>query len=60
MTVGADPAEEKMIAAIIEANDPVKRFNKVCAVDHISPPGVVFGFLGPNGVGKTTTITGPI
>lgn len=33
--------------------------SKVRAVDHLSleiPQGIVFGFLGPNGSGKTTTI----
>ena len=47
------------MGTIIEARDLVKRFNGVTAVDHISfavPEGVIFGFLGPNGVGKTTTI----
>ena len=44
---------------IIEARDPVKRFEGSTAVDHISfavPEGAIFGFLGPNGAGKTTTI----
>jgi ABC-2 type transport system ATP-binding protein len=48
-----------MTAAIIEARDLVKRFNSFTAVDHISfavPEGVIFGFLGPSGAGKTTTI----
>ena len=36
-----------------------KRFGKKTAVDHIDiavPEGQVWGFLGPNGSGKTTTI----
>ncbi|MGH3185389.1 MAG: ATP-binding cassette domain-containing protein, partial [Streptosporangiaceae bacterium] len=36
-----------------------KRFGRVTAVDGLSftaAPGVVTGFLGPNGVGKTTTL----
>jgi ABC-2 type transport system ATP-binding protein len=48
-----------MMAAIIEARDLVKRFDRFTAVDHISfavEAGVIFGFLGPNGAGKTTTI----
>jgi ABC-2 type transport system ATP-binding protein len=48
-----------MLAAIIEARDLVKRFDGFTAVDRISfavPEGVIFGFLGPNGASKTTTI----
>ncbi|MCU1361055.1 MAG: transporter related protein [Ilumatobacteraceae bacterium] len=36
-----------------------KRFGSVAVVDHLDlrvPTGSVFGFLGPNGSGKTTTI----
>jgi ABC-2 type transport system ATP-binding protein len=36
-----------------------KRFRRQIAVDHIDmavPSGAVYGFLGPNGSGKTTTI----
>jgi ABC-2 type transport system ATP-binding protein len=36
-----------------------KRFRRQAAVDHIDlevPDGAVYGFLGPNGSGKTTTI----
>ncbi|MGC8782417.1 MAG: ATP-binding cassette domain-containing protein [Anaerolineae bacterium] len=36
-----------------------RRFDSFVAVDHISfsvPRGTIFGFLGPNGSGKTTTI----
>jgi len=36
-----------------------KRFRRQIAVDHIDlevPDGAVYGFLGPNGSGKTTTI----
>ncbi|MDQ2754541.1 MAG: ABC transporter ATP-binding protein [Actinomycetota bacterium] len=36
-----------------------KTFSGVAAVDHVDlevPTGAVFGFLGPNGSGKTTTI----
>jgi ABC-2 type transport system ATP-binding protein len=48
-----------MMAAIIDGRGLVKRFDGLTAVDHISfevPEGVIFGFLGPNGTGKTTTI----
>ncbi|WP_370276018.1 ABC transporter ATP-binding protein [Georgenia sp. SYP-B2076] len=43
----------------IETHDVTKRFGHQWAVDGIDlavPRGSVFGFLGPNGSGKTTTI----
>ena len=36
-----------------------RRFGAVCALEGLSvdiPSGIIFGFLGPNGSGKTTTI----
>jgi ABC-2 type transport system ATP-binding protein len=45
--------------AVVELRDLVKRFGKMTAVDHVSFsifPGEIFGILGPNGSGKTTTI----
>jgi ABC-type multidrug transport system ATPase subunit len=45
--------------AIIETEGLTKRYGKVLAVDAASftvERGQVFGFLGPNGSGKTTTI----
>jgi ABC-2 type transport system ATP-binding protein len=44
---------------ILETNGLTKRYGKLTAVDHVSlsvEKGQVFGFLGPNGSGKTTTI----
>ena len=44
---------------VVELRDLVKRFGKMTAVDHVSfsiHPGKIFGILGPNGSGKTTTI----
>ena len=44
---------------VIETTDLTKRYGDVVAVDHLSlhvPRGGVFGFLGPNGSGKTTTM----
>jgi ABC-2 type transport system ATP-binding protein len=41
----------------IEVRDLVKRFGGEVAVDRLSlscPPGEVFGFVGPDGAGKTT------
>jgi ABC-2 type transport system ATP-binding protein len=43
----------------IDVRGLTKRFRKKLAVDHIDiavPKGEVWGFLGPNGSGKTTTI----
>ncbi|HEY8720563.1 ABC transporter ATP-binding protein [Pengzhenrongella sp.] len=51
----ADPRGE----LAIETRGLTKRFGRQAAVDGIDlavPRGAVFGFLGPNGSGKTTTI----
>ena len=43
----------------VEAHGLTKKFGDFVAVDHIDfavEPGEIFGFLGPNGSGKTTTI----
>ena len=48
-----------MAKEIIAVKDLVKNFGSLCAVDKVSlqvNQGDVFGFLGPNGSGKTTTI----
>jgi ABC-2 type transport system ATP-binding protein len=54
---GAEPADE---ALAIRTRGLTKRFHGgQVAVDHLDlqvPVGSVFGFLGPNGSGKTTTI----
>jgi ABC-2 type transport system ATP-binding protein len=47
------------VALAISTSGLTKRFGSVAAVDEIDlavPTGSVFGFLGPNGSGKTTTI----
>ena len=44
---------------VIMARDLTKQFGNFTAVDQVSfsvPRGQIFGFLGPNGSGKTTTI----
>jgi ABC-2 type transport system ATP-binding protein len=46
-------------APIIEVQDLTKRFGKFTAVDRVSfhvEPGEIFGYLGANGAGKSTTI----
>jgi ABC-2 type transport system ATP-binding protein len=43
----------------IDVHDLTKRFGDKVVVDHFSmqvPKGAIYGFLGPNGSGKTTTI----
>jgi ABC-2 type transport system ATP-binding protein len=44
---------------VIELNGVTKRFGSVTAVDDLSlavPAGAIYGFIGPNGSGKTTTL----
>jgi ABC-2 type transport system ATP-binding protein len=46
-------------ALAIDVRDLTKRFGDKTAVDRLSmqvPRGAIYGFLGPNGSGKTTTI----
>lgn len=45
--------------AAIELREVAKRFGQVTAVDALTldvPEGSIYGFIGPNGSGKTTTI----
>jgi ABC-2 type transport system ATP-binding protein len=52
-------AEPTIAELAIETRGLTKRFGKQTVVDSIDlavPRGAVFGFLGPNGSGKTTTI----
>src|SRR5436853_7142363 len=44
---------------MIDAKDLTRTFGNVTAVDRVTfhvEAGEIFGFLGPNGVGKTTTV----
>src|SRR5258708_21437343 len=43
----------------IRLTDVTKRFNATAAVDRLTlavPDGSIYGFIGPNGSGKTTTL----
>jgi ABC-2 type transport system ATP-binding protein len=47
------------VGRVIEVNDLTKRYGRTTAVNGLSftvRPGVVTGFLGPDGAGKTTTL----
>src|SRR5881396_896793 len=47
---------------IIEAENLTRKFGDLTAVDNVTfkvNQGEIFGFLGPNGVGKTTTVRMP-
>ena len=51
--------QDKGEAPAIEAHDLTRRFGDFVAVDHVSfriGRGEIFGFLGSNGCGKTTTM----
>ena len=65
VTAGGPPGDGRVTAAApatelsIETTGLTKRFGHQLAVDGVDlavPRGSVFGFLGPNGSGKTTTI----
>ncbi len=48
-----------MAAPIVKVENLVKRYKELVALDHFQleiEPGEIFGLLGPNGSGKTTTI----
>lgn len=47
------------MGTVVEVNNLVKRYKDLVALDHFSlqiEEGEIFGLLGPNGSGKTTTI----
>jgi len=47
------------VSDAIRLTDVTKRFNAIAAVDRLTlavPEGSIYGFIGPNGSGKTTTL----
>ncbi len=53
------PRKRRVSYTAIEANGLTKRFGDFTAVDHVTfriEEGEIFGFLGSNGCGKTTTM----
>ena len=57
--VAPAPQHDRDIALAIEAHGLVKHFGEIKAVNGIDlrvRPGQIFGFLGQNGSGKTTTV----
>lgn len=53
------PPRKPDAQVVIEARDLTKRFGKFVAVDHVTlsvQRGEIFGFLGSNGCGKSTTM----
>ncbi len=59
MSVASKPLEDKHLAPAIEINGLGKKFGSLVAVDNLTlevNQGEIFGLLGPNGSGKTTTI----
>jgi ABC-2 type transport system ATP-binding protein len=59
LAVELAPASHDAGSLAISTSGLTKRFGSVAAVDRVDlavPSGSVFGFLGPNGSGKTTTI----
>jgi drug efflux transport system ATP-binding protein len=56
VAIGPDPGLDQ---PVIETHELTKAFKTVVAVDSLSlriQPGEIFGLLGPDGAGKTTTI----
>lgn len=58
-TLSIPPRTTQADGPAIEAHDLTRRFGDFTAVDHVTfhiERGEIFGFIGPNGCGKTTTM----
>ena len=58
-TLSIPPRMAQAGGPVIEAQDLTRRFGDFTAVDHVNfhiERGEIFGFIGPNGCGKTTTM----
>lgn len=58
-TLSISPRTTRANGPAIEAHNLTRRFGDFTAVDHVSfhiERGEIFGFIGPNGCGKTTTM----
>jgi ABC-type multidrug transport system ATPase subunit len=59
VTRTVDAVSSDHAAALVRTRGLTKRFRRAVVVDDVAlmvPEGAVYGFLGPNGSGKTTTI----
>src|SRR3954467_9524022 len=56
--VGSTPAEDRIVSPVISVRELVHRYDNRTALNGVSfdvRPAELFGLLGPNGSGKTTT-----
>ena len=59
MIIVKNTREENTMNTVVKIKDLVKRYGDLIALDHFGleiEQGDIFGLLGPNGSGKTTTI----
>ena len=59
MPADAEDPHGELMDGIIRTRDLTRRFDTLTAVDHLNleiPRGEIFGLVGPDGAGKTTTL----